>query len=47
MLPWMGPSEWFWTYASGVDELVVGPLVLAQRTRALGARAVNVLYIAG
>ena len=44
--PWLGPSERFWTYASGVAELVVGPLVLARRTRVWGARAAIVLFIA-
>ena len=44
--PWLGPSERFWTYASGVAELVVGPMVLLPRTRIWGARAAIVLFLA-
>jgi len=44
--PWLGPSERFWTYASGVAELVVGPMLLLPRTRVWGARAAIVLFIA-
>jgi len=44
--PWLPPSERFWTYASGVAELVVGPLVLAPRTRRIGALAAIVLFVA-
>lgn len=44
--PWLWPSERFWTYASGVAELVVGPLVIARRTRRIGAVAAIVLFIA-
>ena len=44
--PWLPPSERFWTYASGVAELVVGPMVLAPRTRRIGALAAIVLFIA-
>ena len=43
--PWLGPSERFWTYASGVAELVVGPMLLVDRTRVWGARAAIVLFI--
>ena len=31
--PWLPPGERFWTYASGLAELVVGPLLLIRRTR--------------
>ena len=44
--PWLWPSERFWTYASGVAELVIGPLVLIPRTRRIGALAAIVLLIA-
>jgi uncharacterized membrane protein len=44
--PWLWPSERFWTYASGVAELIIGPLVLIRRTRRVGALAAIVLLIA-
>jgi len=44
--PWLWPSERFWTYASGVAELIIGPLVLVRRTRRWGALAAIVLFIA-
>lgn len=44
--PWLGPSERFWTYASGVAELVVGPLLIIRRTRRIGALAAIVVLIA-
>ncbi len=44
--PWLWPSERFWTYASGVAELIVGPLVIIRRTRRIGAFAAIVLLIA-
>jgi uncharacterized membrane protein len=44
--PWLWPSERFWTYASGVAELIVGPLMLIPRTRRVGAIAAVVLLIA-
>ena len=43
--PWLGPSERFWTLASGVAELVVGPLLLIPRTRRVGGIAAVVLFI--
>jgi len=43
--PWLPPSESFWTYASGVAELVVGPLLIARRTRHIGAFAAIALFI--
>ena len=44
--PWLPPSERFWTYASGVAELIVGPLILWPRTRRIGALAAIVLFVA-
>jgi uncharacterized membrane protein len=39
-------SQRFYTYASGVAEVATGALVLAPRTRRLGALAAVALYIA-
>ena len=44
--PWLPPSERFWTYASGVAELIVGPMLLVARTRRLGALAAIALFVA-
>lgn len=44
--PWLPPSERFWTYASGVAELIVGPLLIARRTRNIGALSAIALFIA-
>ena len=44
--PALPPGARFWTYASGVAELVVGPMVLAPRTRRRGALAAIALFIA-
>ena len=44
--PWLPPSERFWTYASGVAELIVGPLLLLRRTRRVGALAAIALFVA-
>jgi uncharacterized membrane protein len=38
-------SESFWTYASGVVELLVGPMLLWRRSRRWGAAAAIVLFI--
>jgi uncharacterized membrane protein len=43
--PWLPPSERFWTYASGVVELIVGPLLIVRRTRRIGALAAIALFI--
>ena len=44
--PWLPPNQRFWTYASGVAELLVGPLVLLPRTRRIGAIAAIALFVA-
>jgi uncharacterized membrane protein len=44
--PWLPPGERFWTYASGVAELVIGPMLLSRRFRHAGAIAAIVLFIA-
>lgn len=44
--PWLPPSERFWTYISGVGELVVGPLLIWRLTRARAALAAVVLFVA-
>ena len=38
-------SESFWTYASGVVELVVGPMLLWRRSRRWGAVAAIALFV--
>ena len=43
--PWLPPSESFWTYASGVVELIVGPMLLLKRFRRSGAIAAIGLFI--
>ena len=43
--PWLPPSERFWTYASGVAELVVGPMLLVPRWRRRGAWAAIALLV--
>ena len=44
--PALPPSARFWTYASGVAELIVGPMVLIPRWRRIGAIAAIGLFIA-
>ena len=44
--PALPPGARFWTYASGVAELVIGPMVLWPRTRRIGALAAIGLFIA-
>jgi uncharacterized membrane protein len=44
--PWLPPSEAFWTYVSGVAELVIAYLLLRSSTRRTGALAAAWLYIA-
>lgn len=43
--PWLPPSERFWTYVSGVAELIVGPMLLIPRTRRLGGLAAVILFV--
>jgi uncharacterized membrane protein len=43
--PWLPPSEAFWTYASGVVEIVVALLILRPATRRIGALAAVALFI--
>ena len=44
--PWLPPSEAFWTYVSGVAEIIVGAMLLRPATRRRGAYAAAVLFIA-
>lgn len=44
--PWLPPGERWWTYASGVAELVVGPMLLVPRWRRAGGWAAIVLLVA-
>ena len=44
--PWLPPSESFWTYLSGVAEIVIAILLLRPSSRRAGAIAAIWLYIA-
>lgn len=44
--PWLPPSERFWTAASGVAELIVGPALVWPRTRRRAGWAALVLFVA-
>jgi uncharacterized membrane protein len=44
--PWLPPSESFWTYLSGVAEIVIAVLLLRPSSRRTGAIAAIWLYIA-
>lgn len=44
--PDLPPNPRFWTYASGVAELAVGPMLLLPRTRRLGGWAAIALFVA-
>jgi uncharacterized membrane protein len=44
--PWLPPSEAFWTYISGIAELVIAYLLLRPSTRRAGAIAAVWLYVA-
>jgi len=43
--PWLPPSERFWTYASGVAELIIGPALIWPRTRRRAALAAIALFV--
>ena len=43
--PWLPPSESFWTYASGLAEIVIGLMLLRPSTRRRGALAAVWLYV--
>ena len=44
--PWLPPNESFWTYLSGVAELVIGAMLVSTRYRRLGALAAIGLFVA-
>ena len=44
--PWLPPSESFWTYISGVVEIVIAILLLRSSSRRAGAIAAIWLYVA-
>ena len=44
--PWLPPSESFWTYASGVAELIIGAMLISTKYRCQGALAAIALFIA-
>ena len=44
--PWLPPSEAFWTYLSGVAEIIVAVLLFRRSTRRIGAIAAVWLLIA-
>lgn len=43
--PWLPPSEAFWTYASGVVEIVIAILLLRPQWRRAGAIAAGWLFV--
>ena len=43
--PWLPPNESFWTYVSGVVELIVGPMLLWPKYRRQGAIAAIAVLI--
>ena len=43
--PWLPPSQSFWTYVSGVAEIVIAVLILRPATRRLGALAAVWLFV--
>ena len=43
--PWLPPNESFWTYASGVAEIIIGVMLLQSTTRRRGALAAIWLFI--
>jgi len=43
--PWLPPSESFWTYLSGVAEVIIGIMLLRPSTRRRGAIAAIWLFV--
>ncbi|MFZ9629349.1 MAG: MauE/DoxX family redox-associated membrane protein [Ilumatobacteraceae bacterium] len=43
--PWLPPGERFWTYASGVVELAIAPMLLVPRWRRIGGLAALALFV--
>lgn len=43
--PWLPPGRAFWTYASGVAEIIIAVLLLRGQWRRTGARAAIVLFV--
>lgn len=43
--PWLPPSESFWTYLSGVAEIIIGVMMLRSSTRRRGALAAVWLFV--
>jgi len=44
--PWLPPSERFWTYISGIAEIVIALLLLRSSSRRVGALAAAWLFVA-
>lgn len=44
--PWLPPSESFWTYISGVAEIVIAVMLFNPSTRRRGAYAAVALFVA-
>lgn len=44
--PWLPPSEAFWTYLSGVAEIVIALMILRRDTRRAGAISAAWLFVA-
>lgn len=44
--PWLPPGKAFWTYVSGVAEIVIGVTLLRRATRRAGAIAAAWLFVA-
>lgn len=43
--PWLPPNEVFWTYISGIAEVVIGMMLLRPSTRRRGALAAIWLFV--
>ena len=44
--PWLPPSESFWTYISGIAEIVIAVMLFNPSTRRRGAYAAAILFVA-